>query len=282
MPPMAQKSKKKRIIILTGSELRHDFFRKYLALSDEIEVLASYCEGTEKSLISLTENEGDNDLRMAHLRIREQSEEDFFGPFVKMVPDQSKPIAIAKGKINTPAHSTAIIKAAPDLLVCYGSSIIREPLLSAFPGHFLNIHLGLSPYYRGSGTNFWPLVNGEPEYVGVTFMHIDAGVDTGAIIHQMRAHIALGDNPVQIGNRLITAMAETCLKILLRWDKLKKMPQIAPSPRDKVFRKKDYTERSVLTLYKFFNNGLVRDYLWNETARCAAVPIVRNPALRSK
>jgi phosphoribosylglycinamide formyltransferase-1 len=282
MPLMAQQSKKKKIIILTGSELRHDFFRKYLALSAEIEVLASYCEGTQKSLSSLTKNERDNELRMAHLRIREQSEEDFFAPFVKMAPDRSNPIAIPKGKINTPSQSAAIIKAAPDLLVCYGSSIIREPLLSAFPRRFLNIHLGLSPYYRGSGTNFWPLVNGEPEYVGVTFMHIDAGVDTGEIIHQMRAKIALGDNPVQIGNRLISAMAETCLKILGRWDKLKKMRQLAPSPRDKIFRKKDYTERSVLTLYKFFSNGLVRDYLWNQTERCAAVPLVQNPALRSE
>jgi len=187
---MAEHVKKKKIIILTGSELRHDFFRKYLASSDEIEVLASYCEGTEKSLTSLTKGEPDNELRMAHLHIREQSEEDFFGAFVKMAPDRSNPVFIPKGKINTPSDSAAIIRAAPDLVVCYGSSIIREPLLSAFPKRFLNIHLGLSPYYRGSGTNFWPLVNGEPEYVGVTFMHIDAGVDTGEVIHQMRARMS--------------------------------------------------------------------------------------------
>ena len=69
---MAKHPKRKKIIILTGSELRHDFFRKYLASSDEIEVLASYCEGAEKSLASLTKGEPDNELRMAHLHIREQ------------------------------------------------------------------------------------------------------------------------------------------------------------------------------------------------------------------
>ena len=279
---MAEHVKKKKIIILTGSELRHDFFRKYLALADEIEVLASYCEGTEKNLTSLTVNQRDNELRMAHLRAREQSEEDFFRPFVRVAPDRSNPIAIAKGEINASSHAAAIIEAAPDLLVCYGSSIIREPLLSAFPGRFLNIHLGLSPYYRGSGTNFWPLVDGKPEYVGVTFMHIDAGVDTGEVIHQMRGKIALGDSPVQIGNRLITEMAETCLKIVLRWDTLNKMPQIAPSPGNKIFRKKDYTEESVSTLYTRFSNGLIRDYLRNETERCAAVPIVQNGSLPQK
>ncbi len=39
-------------------------------------------------------------------------------------------------------------------------------------------------------------------------MHIDAGVDTGEVIHQMRARVALGDSPAQIGNRLIVDMAE--------------------------------------------------------------------------
>ena len=50
-----------------------------------------------------------------------------------------------------------------DVVLVFGTGILREALLSAFPGRLINIHLGLSPYYRGAGTNFWPLVNGEPE-----------------------------------------------------------------------------------------------------------------------
>ena len=37
----------------------------------------------------------------------------------------------------------------------------------------LNLHLGISPYYKGSGTNYFPLVNNEPQYVGATFMFLD-------------------------------------------------------------------------------------------------------------
>ncbi len=70
--------------------------------------------------------------------------------------------------------------------------------------------------------------------------------------------------------------------MILRWDKLKKMRQIPSSPDDKVYRKKDYDETSVATLYKYFSNGLLRDYLWNKAERCAAVPIVRNPVLSRK
>ena len=39
--------------------------------------------------------------------------------------------------------------------------------------------------------------------VGATFMYIDAGIDTGEIIHQIRADIVIGDSPHSIGNRLI-------------------------------------------------------------------------------
>ena len=44
----------KRIIILTGSELRHTFFRKYIALFENINVVATYCEGLEKSLTNIS------------------------------------------------------------------------------------------------------------------------------------------------------------------------------------------------------------------------------------
>ena len=76
--------------------------------------------------------------------------------------------------------------ARPDVVLVFGTGILREPLLSAFDGRIINIHLGLSPYYRGAGTNFWPLVNREPEYVGATIHYLDAGIDTGPIISHAR------------------------------------------------------------------------------------------------
>ena len=39
-----------KLIILTGSETRHAFFRKKIAFDPRIEVLSTYCEGDELSL----------------------------------------------------------------------------------------------------------------------------------------------------------------------------------------------------------------------------------------
>jgi phosphoribosylglycinamide formyltransferase 1 len=271
----------RKIIVLTGSELRHTFFRKWIALSDGISVLQSYCEGTEKSIGAIVEAQENNDLRMRHLRAREQSEEDFFRLYVDATPDRSNPIFLPKGEINSPANTQQIIDAAPDLLIAYGCSIIREPLLAAFPHRLVNIHLGLSPYYRGSGTNYWPLVNSEPEYVGATFMYMDAGVDTGEIIHQVRASVAPGDTPSQIGNRLIVDMAKVCAQLITRFDQIAPMPQPPTNASDRYYRKKDYTEESVAKVYENFANGMVEKYIAEQSARHARSPLVLNPALSS-
>lgn len=270
----------KRIIILTGSELRHIFFRKFIATSKKVQVINSYCEGLEKSLKNIVQKDGfKKDIRLKHLEAREQSERDFFELSNDSNNDYSNPINIQKGEINNHKYFQAIIDANPDLIIAYGCSIIKGPLLDKFRGRFINVHLGLSPYYRGSGTNYWPLVNEEPEYVGATFMYIDAGIDTGKIIHQIRATYSWGDTPSQIGNRLILEMSRTYLKLIIGFDRLKSVKQLPKIATEKFYKKSDYTEESVVKLYKNFENGLIRKYIAEEPERTAKVQIIRNPAL---
>jgi len=270
----------KKIVILTGSELRHVFFRKHVALNENIKVVNTYCEGLNKTLETVVQkDDAPKDMRLKHLAARVRAEKDFFSTFVDQSPDRSNPISIAKGDINLPNYAQSIIDADPDLIIAYGCSIIRDPLLSAFAGRFVNVHLGLSPYYRGSGTNYWPLVNNEPEYVGATFMHIDAGIDTGEIIHQLRAIYCWGDTPSQIGNRLIVDMTHEVQRLIVNFDNVVKMPVLPAPTVARLYKKRDYTEDSVVQLYCNFDGGLIERYLSEESNRLAAVPILQNPAL---
>lgn len=273
----------KKIVILTGSELRHTFVRKYIALDHEIQVLGSFCEGTEKSLATFVgkQKEEDSRLRKKHLRLREQSESDFFELFVSTTEDHSNPVFLLYGEINNPEYVEKVISLKPDLIVAYGCSLIKEPLILAFEGRFLNVHLGLSPYYRGSGTNYWPLVMGQPELVGVTFMHIDPGIDTGEIIHQIRARVFSGDTPSSIGNRLIVDMAKMYRMVVKKIDFLPKPKMVQPQAIaiDKVYRQKDYNEASVEKLYSLFKEGLIERYLGEIKERELRFPIVSNPIL---
>ena len=261
-----------KIVILTGAEFRHVFFRKFIGLSDRVHVIRTYCEGLEKTLHKVVcRNAGDNKVRLSHLASREQSEEDFFGLFVNNSKDMSNPVFIKKGEINLIKHIDEIISLNPDLIVAYSCSIIKGELLNAFKGRFLNVHLGLSPYYRGSGTNYWPLVNSEPEYVGATFMYIDSGIDTGKIIHQIRAKYFFGDSPSQVGNRLICEMASVYKIIIENFNDIKDDGCYARCSEDsKVYKKSDYTEESVIKLYYNFN------YLEEENERSKNAPIIQN------
>ena len=234
----------KKVIIITGSELRHSFFRKYLALSEGIEVVASYCESEKGSLQEfVSKSNYENELRTSHLAQREQVEKDFFGLFCSCAEDKSNPVFIEKGTINDQKYQDAFKQLDPDLIISYGCSIIKEPLIGLLTNRFINIHLGLSPYYRGSGTNYWPFVNDELQFVGVTFMHIDSGVDTGEIIHQYRARMLEGDNIHQVGNRLILDTAEICRKVILKFDDIQSLKQVTiDKQEERYYKKRDFSD----------------------------------------
>ncbi len=70
-----------------------------------------------------------------------------------------------------------------DAVVVFGASYIRGCLLDRLIDmRALNIHMGASPYYRGSSCNFWALYDGNPEYVGATIHMLTEGLDSGPML----------------------------------------------------------------------------------------------------
>lgn len=271
----------KSVVILTKDQLRHDYLRMALGLATGIDVLRSYCEGREGTIIERSRTEG-SEVKIEHLRSRARSEHDFFNHFVEQVPDRSNPVSIPKGTINESQCYEEIIDLDPEVLVTYGSSIVENPLLSAFEDRAVNAHLGLSPYYRGAGTNFWPLVNKEPELVGVTFHRLESEVDAGAILHQMRARIYPNDSPHQIGNRLIADMVPVLIEIVRRFDYIETIESPAEPEETNYYRIADFSEDAIAELYDNFEDGLIESYLSNREERIEGAPIARNPELDNK
>jgi phosphoribosylglycinamide formyltransferase 1 len=266
-----------KVVLLTGNELRHDFFRKFIASDNQITVLATFCESDKNDLNQVVKNEEKNSLRLKHLDTRKKTEIDFFGLFCEFIPDKSKPINIDRGEINQENNVKLISDLNPNFIISYGCSIIKSDLLIRFKGKFINIHLGLSPYYRGSGTNFWPFINKELQFIGTTFMHIDEGIDTGEIIHQIRADIAINDNIHQIGNRLIKNSFQECIKIIKNFNYLKEMVKINfDKKEERYYRKKDFTEHAITIANKNLKDGLVENYLINKEDIDKKYPIITN------
>jgi len=270
-----------KIIILTNSEIRHNFFRIFLSLDKGFDVALSLCESQEKNIVKKVEKEENNYRRNNHLNHREKVEEDFFLHFVKSVQDNSNPLLVEKGAVNDINNINKITQIDPDFIFCFGCSILQSQMISMFPEKIINLHLGLSPYYRGSGTNYWPLVNNEPEYIGATFMYLDEGIDTGNIIHQHRARIFMHDSPAQIGNRLIIDSAKISINIINYLSNNKLPAEKQNCSTGKLFKMKDFNEKSVKILYDNFDKGMIKNYLNNKISRDNASPIIRNHSIEA-
>jgi folate-dependent phosphoribosylglycinamide formyltransferase PurN len=51
-------------------------------------------------------------------------------------------------------------------------------------GHFVNLHAGLTPGFRGCHGAYWAIAIRRPHLAGVTVHWIDAGIDTGGVVKQ--------------------------------------------------------------------------------------------------
>ena len=104
-------------------------------------------------------------------------------------------------------------------------------------------------------------------------MYIDAGIDTGAIIHQIRPNIYSYDNVHTIGNRLIKEMTIELDFLLSKVENINSITQWKIA-NEKIYKKKDFNETSLVTMYENINNGMLKNYLSNKKERDQKVPIV--------
>ena len=83
--------------------------------------------------------------------------------------------------VNAPEAAEFIRASQATHLFIYGTGIVRNATLQLATAGALNMHTGVSPYYRGCDTAFWPLYSGEPHMVGITVHECTAALDGGAI-----------------------------------------------------------------------------------------------------
>ena len=96
--------------------------------------------------------------------------------------------------VNSPACLEAIAEINPDVVIVYGTRIIRAASLQAIKAPLINLHAGITPKYRGQAGGYWAFANGDPDHAGVTVHLVDRGVDTGDVLYQGRIDRTKRDN----------------------------------------------------------------------------------------
>ena len=82
----------------------------------------------------------------------------------------------------------------PDLIFINGTRIISKKILEKITAPIVNLHVGITPKYRGIHGGYWALFNQDKENFGVTLHYVDKGVDTGKIIAQAKFLPGVNDN----------------------------------------------------------------------------------------
>lgn len=94
--------------------------------------------------------------------------------------------------INGEEVKALLAEKKPAVVVVSGTGIIGKKVLALAPT-FINIHVGITPRYRGVHGGFWAVYEGRPDLAGTTIHRVDPGVDTGAIIAQVPITVTKDD-----------------------------------------------------------------------------------------
>ena len=151
-----------------------------------------------------------------------------------LVPSPVKSAAVAESlpvlqpeRPKDPGFITEIRKFAPDagVVVAYGH--ILTPELLAVPRlGMVNVHPSLLPELRGAAPIEWAILNGLAK-TGVTIMQMEAGLDSGPILHQIPASLPDGITGGELSEHLAEVGAQALIETLtmLESDGLKPVPQ---------------------------------------------------------
>lgn len=110
------------------------------------------------------------------------SEQNIFGN-ISFLPLNVFPLIIKSGDLNdlSPAILAPVLGA--DRFVVFGASYIKGYLIDELVARgAYNIHMGISPYYRGSSCNFWASYDKNYALVGATIHMLSKGLDSGPML----------------------------------------------------------------------------------------------------
>lgn len=244
-----------RIMWIGGSHPRHLFYINKIA--DDYEVHGALIQKRSgmmpKPPIHLKQRE--RQLWQKHFEERYQAESKYFG--FQMSPD-TEVLEVEPHELESKQAVEFVEKIAPDLVLIFGCGMIRGELAKILPKRSINLHLGISPRYRGAATLFWPFYFLEPQWAGCTFHKIVYEPDAGDILHQCTPHLERGDGIHDVACKAVIHAAGEMRRLLYHTPAWKYKAQTATG---KNFLASDFKAQHLEMIYGVFDNDIVDHYL---------------------
>ena len=217
----------------------------------------------------------DAELLRAHNDARDKKEREYFFPSGEKFLNAFRVLETTADGLNGPEVAAAIKEARADVALVYGTTLLKKRTLEALKGvQTINLHAGLSPWYKGSATLFWPIYFMEPQYAGCTFHVIDEKIDHGDVIHQNRPEIFANDGLHDIGCRAIVKAAGDIVPLLSKIERGWLETPIQQKKSGKVFYSWDFKPHHLRVTKRLLSGGFLGEYL-QKRERFPDPPIIR-------
>ena len=171
----------------------------------------------------------------------QQAEDHIFGSSITLDSRVNTQL-IAPGQLNqlTPQQLQAALET--DYVVVFGSSYIKGWLADALIAkNAVNLHMGISPQYRGSACNFWALFDNNPQFVGATIHRLAKSLDTGSVIQHVRPEFT-GQNLFHFSMQAVATGHDALAALILN----NKLQSVIPEPQDQKLEIR-YSKNAYLT-----------------------------------
>ena len=250
-----------RCLIFTGTHRRHlSMFSEITNAFDDVMIVAMQRE----EMIPLPSKELDSHDRenfIRHFENRELTEKKFFGERDFDEFGTQNIIRVQRDDLHSDLVLQKVKAFNADIAFVFGTGLILGDLLEALPKNKINIHLGLSPWYRGAATLFWPFYMLQPQFAGVTFHQIIPAADAGEIIHQCVPTLEAGDTIHCVAAKAVVKANSDLKRIIEHYKTEKKFEGYHQKTTGRLWLNKDFKAHHLRVNYDLFGDRMVDAYL---------------------
>ena len=250
-----------KIVLIIGDQRRHKFFATQINRKFELSGIIYVKRGIDIPNIPDGLEDLDRKNFETHFTDRKNAEIKNF-PEIDEINCPS--IIVDFDKLNTDESASFIKTINPNLVFVFGSGLIKSPLIESLPNQTINLHLGLSPRYRGSATLFWPFYFLEPNFAGTTFHYLVDQPDAGDIIHQVVPKLEYGDKIHDVACKVVLESANAVIHLANIYKINGKWKSIAQKHSGKNFLDSDFHPSQLRLIYNTFDGKIVDYFLDNK------------------
>ena len=236
------------ITLITSDQIRHNYLVNLLSnIATKLNVIQ------EKKTFFSNQNKISNLMKNYFLKVDDAQKKVFGNAAIDKKNKNIKLLSLENKELEKCSLNSLSDFLNSDIFIVFGSSFIKKDLVNFLIDHkALNIHLGISPYYRGADCNFWALFDNNPHLVGATIHLLSKGLDSGQILYHALSEIK--EDPFIYTMSAVKSAFESIAQKIENKTIFEHTPEIQDKSKEIKYSKKNEFNDEVIK--KFFLNKI--------------------------